>query len=100
MWRRSSRNQALLIASASPRPAEHLRLGDGAVLEDDLGMLVLGAVHEAGQALDPHAGRAVVDQEERLLAGCREGVHDDGEPLLAAAHEPLLAVDDVVVAPA
>ncbi len=75
-----------------------IRVRHPAVSEHDLGMVVdVGVVKEAGRPDDLEPGRARLDDEKRLLAVC-DGEDDVEARIAFARHEPLLAVQDPVVA--
>ena len=87
-----------LLRAGVPAAGHAVRLGNAAVLEEDLGMEIeVRVVEEARRLRDRHPRRAGRDDEDRLLAfGDREHEVEAGRPL--ARDEPLLAVEHPLVA--
>ncbi len=78
--------------------AEKLLFPYLAILECHLGVAVLLTVHEARSAHGAHARCSVIDEKKCLFARPRDRVHQNREPFVPTAYEPLLAVDHPAIA--
>ena len=99
MWIRSSTNHSLVSSSARPIPPRIADAGHADVLEHELRVPVGERVGVVRVVLERHAGRVVVDEEERRqprVAVDDEAVEDHEVGVVRAGDEPLLAVEDVL----
>ena len=103
-WIRPGPSRSCAITKPMPSATEEVRHRHAAVLVADLGVVVVVVAHHRDAALDAEAGRVgghddLAEAEVGVrVVGVRHRHHDGERRPVRAAGEPLVPVDDPVVA--